>query len=53
MLGNDPSDAKQSSSDRGNIACHSSDDDEGEGRLVGKWKMQSLLWVWKGQLMSN
>jgi hypothetical protein len=52
LLGKTHSDAKQSFFARGNVACHFGVANEGEGRLMGKGKMQSRLWAWKGQLLS-
>lgn len=51
-LGKNQSDAKQSLSAQGDLACHFGVADVGEGRLMGKGELQSLFRTWKGQLIS-
>jgi len=46
------SNTKQSSSVQGNVACLPSVADEGEGSLLGKGILQSLVWAWKGHLVN-
>lgn len=45
-------DALQGSTAQGKVACHSSAEDKGKDRLLGKGKLISLLWVWKGHMVS-
>jgi hypothetical protein len=52
LLGLPHFNAMLSSFAQGKLACHSSVENVGEGRLIGKGKLQSLLWTWKGQLVS-
>lgn len=52
LLGLPHFNAKLSSSARGKLACHSNVENVGEGRLIGKGKLQSLFRTWKGQLVS-